>query len=119
MTLQAIIPTFRTRDACITEAFYRDKLGFRTTWEHDAGDGHPVFLEIARDDVAIHLSEHAGDGPESVSVYVNVANARALFDAVTAMGAETHGAPEQMEWGEVVFSLSDPDGNVLRFGSPE
>ena len=116
MNLNGIIPTFRVSDARAAERFYCEILGFRTSWEHDPGDGYPVFIEVARDSVAIHLSEHDGDGPEGVSIYVNVADARALHAEVTGKGASAS-APEAMPWGDVVFEVTDPDGNVMRFGS--
>ena len=116
--LRGVIPTFRVRDASAAEAFYCDKLGFKTSWEYDPGDGYPVFVEVVRDNVALHLSEHEGDGPEGISIYVNVADARALYGDVLAAGAEVPEPPQEAEWGEIVFSLIDPDGNTLRFGSP-
>ena len=116
--LLGTIPTFRVKDARAAEAFYRDILGFRTNWEHDPGDGYPIFLEMMRDNIALHLSEHEGDGPEGVSIYVNVTDARALFGEFLSAGAEVPNPPQEAEWGEVVFGLNDLDGNTLRFGSP-
>lgn len=112
------IPTFRVKDTAAAEVFYRDKLGFTTSWEHDPGDGHPVFLEMVRDNIALHLSEHEGDGPEEVSIHINVTDARALFREFLSAGAEIPDPPQDAEWDEVVFSLNDLDGNTLRFGSP-
>ena len=116
--LLGAIPTFRVKDARAAEAHYRDKLGFKTSWEHDPGDGYPKFIEMVRDNIALHLSEHEGDGPEGVSIYINVTDARALHDEFQSTGAEVPHPPQEQEWGEVVFSLSDLDGNTLRFGSP-
>lgn len=115
---QSTISTLRVADARASEAFYRDKLGFRTTWDHDPGDGHPVFVEVARDGVAFHLSEHEGDGPEKVSIYVNVADAAALFRDFQKRGVKISSPLEDMPWGHKVFTLEDPDGNILRLGSP-
>ena len=111
------ISMLRVRNARQSQRFYEDRLGFRTTWEHDPGDGYPVFLEVSRDSVAFHLSEHAGDGPLAVQVYVNVADARKLFEELIGRGVTHLEAPEEAEWGELTFTLTDPDGNVLRFGS--
>ncbi|MGI9391050.1 MAG: bleomycin resistance protein [Boseongicola sp.] len=118
MTLRRVTPTFRVKNARKAEAFYRDTLGFKTSWEDDPGDGHPIFVEMSRGDVSIHLSEHEGDGPEGVSVYVDVDDARGLHGEVTSNGGKAD-APESMPWGHVVFVVTDPDGNVMRFGSPE
>lgn len=116
--LRSSIPTFRVKDARAAEAFYREKLGFSTSWAHDPGNEYPVFLEMVRDNVALHLSEHDGDGPVGVSIYVNVTDALALHDAFLAAGAEVAEPPQNSGWGEVVFSLPDLDGDTLRFGSP-
>ena len=115
---QSTISTFRVADARVAETFYRDKLGFKTSWEFDPGDGSPVFVEVMRDAVAIHLSEHDGDGPEAVSIYVNVADAQALYEEITGKGVVIEAPPEAMPWRHVVFELQDPDGNIMRFGSP-
>ena len=117
--LESTISTFRVKDASASEAFYRDLLGFTKTWEDNPGDGSPVFIEVKRDAVAIHLSEHAGDGPECVSIYVNVTDAAALHREFESKQAPIASPPESMPWGETVFVVEDPDGNILRFGSPD
>ena len=115
---QSTISTLRVADARASEAFYRDNLGFKMTWEYDPGDGHPVFLEVARDNVAFHLSEHEGDGPEKVSIYVNVADAESLYHELKKRGTKISSPLEDMPWGHKVFTLEDLDGNILRIGSP-
>ena len=117
--LESTISTFKVKDALASEAFYRDLLGFTKTWEDNPGDGSPVFIEVKRDAVAIHLSEHEGDGPERVSIYVNVADATALHGEFAGRQVPIASPPESMPWGETVFTIEDPDGNILRFGSPD
>lgn len=116
--LRGTISMLRVANARASEKLFCEKLGFEKTWEHDPGDGYPVFLEVARDKVAFHLSEHEGDGPAGIQIYVNVTNARELYDEFIAKGAEIADPPSEAEWGEVVFELQDLDGNTLRFGSP-
>ena len=108
----------RVTDARKSQAFFQDRLGFKTTWEHDPGDGFPVFLEVSRDAVSFHLSEHEGDGPLGIQVYVNVADAGLLSEEYGAQGVEFVEPLHDAEWGERVFVIQDPDGNLLRFGSP-
>lgn len=115
---KSTISTLRVSDARAAEAFYRDKLGFGTTWEYDPGGGSPVFVEVTRDAVAFHLSEHEGDGPQGVSIYVNVADAGVLYRELADKGVTIASAPEEMPWGHLVFTIEDPDGNTLRLGSP-
>lgn len=116
--LRRTISMLRVQNARASEAFFCDKLGFRTTWAHDPGDGFPVFLEVTRDNVSFHLSEHEGDGPASIQVYVGVDDAEALYAEFEGKGIETLSPLEHAEWGEMVFTLEDLDGNTLRFGSP-
>lgn len=116
--LHRTISMLRVSDARASEQLFCGKLGFRKSWEHDPGDGYPVFVEVTRDNVSFHLSEHEGDGPMGVQVYVGVADAKALYDEFTANGAQMAGEPSEAAWGEWVFELQDLDGNTLRFGSP-
>ncbi len=72
-----------------------------------------------RDGVEIHLGVVAADSspPAKHSAYLWVDDADAFADEWRAAGAEVHG-PEDTEWGQHEGALVDPDGNVLRFGSP-
>ncbi len=116
--LQGTISMLRVADARKSEAFFCGKLGFRKTWEYDPGDGYPVFMEVTRDAVSFHLSEHEGDGPAGIQLYVNVADAKALYEEFTSRSVDIGNAPEEAPWGHLVFELQDLDGNTLRFGSP-
>ena len=111
------ISMLRVADARASEKFFCDKLGFRTTWEYDPGEGYPVFLEVARDEVAFHLSEHEGDGPSAIQIYVCVADAEKLYDEFIAKGVEIAEPPHEAPWGDIVFVMQDLDGNTLRIGS--
>lgn len=106
------------KDARASEKLYCEKLGFEKTWEYDPGDGYPVFLELTRDSVSFHLSEHEGDGPFGIQIYIGNADSQALYDEFSKAGAPLAGPPYEAEWGEVVFEFQDLDGNTLRFGSP-
>jgi uncharacterized glyoxalase superfamily protein PhnB len=46
-----------------------------------------------------------------------VTDADAVAAEWRAVGAEIHG-PQDTEWGQHEGALVDPDGNVIRFGSP-
>ncbi len=51
------------------------------------------------------------------SAYLFVDDADALAHEWLAAGAQVH-MPQDTEWGQHEGALADPDGNVLRFGSP-
>ena len=116
--LESTISMLRVTDARASEKYYCEKLSFQKSWEYDPGDGNPVFIEVTRDKVSFHLSEHEGDGPLGIQIYVNVADAQILYDEFSHKGAAIDSPPYEAEWGHTVFELQDLDGNTLRFGSP-
>jgi predicted enzyme related to lactoylglutathione lyase len=112
-TVRRAAPIFPVRDLRASLAHY-ERLGF-TTREYEGGG----YAFVARDGVEIHLGVVADAQPASAkhSAYLWVDDADALAQEWRAAGAEVH-MPEDTEWGQHEGALVDPDGNVLRFGSP-
>jgi uncharacterized glyoxalase superfamily protein PhnB len=71
---------------------------------------------VSRDDVALHLSEHTGDGPLAVRIYVYVSDPVALHAELVERGARIARAPEAESYGALEFHVEDLDGNTIRFG---
>ena len=107
-----IAPIFPVRDLDVALTHYA-RLGFNTRAYEGGGYGFAV-----TDDVEIHLgvvtniAEH-GHG----SAYLFVDDADALAERWQAAGVEVH-PPEDTPWGQHEGAVVDPDGNVIRFGSP-
>ncbi|MYS82294.1 glyoxalase superfamily protein [Embleya scabrispora] len=102
------IPILRVADAAVSVRWYT-RLGFAQEWEHRFEPGFPAFVDIARGDVHLFLSEHTGDATPDTLVYLRVAD----VDAV----AREFGLPvEEAPWAREVH-LTDPDGNRLRVGT--
>src|SRR5262245_36342010 len=85
--LRRCVPTLRVRDASAACQYFCDQLGFAKDWEHRFGPGLPLFVSVSRDGVSLHLSEHTGDGPLEVRIYVYVEDPRALFTELKSRGA--------------------------------
>jgi uncharacterized glyoxalase superfamily protein PhnB len=68
----------------------------------------------------------SGDSAVGAAVYFYVEDVDALFRRLQAAGLNTPGRPDSpvedgpvdQTWGMREFYVRDPDGNVLRFGSP-
>ncbi|GAA2686158.1 MULTISPECIES: glyoxalase superfamily protein [Actinosynnema] len=106
---EQVIPILRVAHAPTAVAWYA-RLGFEQRWEHRFEPGLPAFVEVARGEVRLFLSEHTGDARPDTLVYLRVRD----VDAV----AGEFGVPvERAPWGREV-ELRDPDGNRLRVGSP-
>jgi len=107
--LKRIAPIFPVRDLGASLAHYQ-RLGFDTRAYEGGGYGYAT-----RDGVEIHLGMQNGDAIGSA--YLFVEDADAVAAAWRSAGAEVSG-PVDTEWGQHEGAHVDPDGNVIRFGSP-
>ena len=91
------------------------RLGFSTrTYEGGGSDGYGF---VTRDGIEIHLGVVPEAEAQRGAAYLFVADADQLAETWRAAGVEVHG-PEDTEWGQHEGAVVDPDGNVIRFGSP-
>ena len=110
--LQRVAPIFPVRDLEVALAHY-DRLGFATRTYEGGGYGYAV-----AGDVELHLGVVTRfDDHGRASAYVWVDDPDALAAVWKAAGAEVHG-PEDTSWGQREAAVVDPDGNIIRFGTP-
>ncbi len=110
-TLRSAIPILRVYDWAVARAFYCDFLGCRVDWEHRYTPDLPLYMQVSRDDMVLHLSEHHGDGTPGTAVWIRTDNARALFAELSAK--QVRFARPGVD--EDAATLTDPFGNMLRF----
>ena len=112
-TLKRIAPIFAVRDVTASLAYYRG-LGF-VTREYDGGG----YGFVTRDGVEFHVGEQpdfdARTSPNSAYLWVDDADDVAAAWRLSGADVRT---PEDTEWGQHEGVLVDPDGNMIRFGSP-
>jgi len=60
-TLQ-VIPILRIFSIEKAREFYLDYAGFKVDWEHRVEPTAPLYMQVSRDGLVLHLSEHYGDG---------------------------------------------------------
>ncbi|WP_282784594.1 MULTISPECIES: glyoxalase superfamily protein [unclassified Nocardia] len=106
---EQVVPILRVADAATAVRWY-ERLGFTQRWEHRFEPGLPAFVEVARGDMRLFLSEHTGDARPDTLVYLSVRD-------VDAVAAEFEVAVEDAPWAREI-ELRDPDGNRLRIGTP-
>ncbi|KAF4503805.1 hypothetical protein G6O67_008857 [Ophiocordyceps sinensis] len=92
------IPILRIFDLAKADEFYLGYLGFRVDWDHRFDDRAPLYRQISRGGLRLHLSEHHGDGSPGVHVRVMM------------RGCHRGPAPGSREMGVV-----DPFGNQIKF----
>lgn len=70
MNVEKTIPILRIFDYQKAIEFYVDWLGFKIEWEHHFDENTPVYMEVTKDELTLHLSEHHGDGTPGTKVFV-------------------------------------------------
>ncbi len=115
--LTGIAPILPVRDVPAALAHY-ESLGFRVQPYEDGED----YGFVSRNGVELHLTyqptSYYVDGAIAV-VYLRVEDADALFRKWTkpGVGGQTL-PPAPMPWRMHEGTHTDPDGNIIRFGSP-
>ena len=111
-TANRIAPIFPVRDVAAALDFYA-RLGFATRAYEGAEYGFATL-----DEVELHLGG-LPHGTEITphSAYLFVDDADELAERWTIAGADVR-TPVDTPWGRHEGVLIDPDGNVIRFGSP-
>ena len=110
------IPVLRIFDLATAKEFYLDFLGFRLEWQHRFAAGAPGYLQIARGDLVLHLSEHHGDGSPGAVVYVRTTGLADFHREITAKDYPfMRPGIERTPWRSMLMEFADPFHNRLRF----
>ncbi|AOZ04663.1 glyoxalase superfamily protein [Cupriavidus malaysiensis] len=115
MHLSSAIPILRIFSVEHAKAFYLDFLGFTLDWEHRFEASFPLYAQIRRDGLTLHLSEHHGDSTPGSTVFVPVQDIDALHAELAAQDYP-YARPgiDTLDWGRQL-QVADPFGNRLRF----
>ena len=115
MHLDHAIPILRIFSIPLAETFYLDFLGFTKRWEHRFAPDMPLYMEIARDNLVLHLSEHFGDGTPGTAVFLPMEGIHALQqDLINKNASFARPGITKESWG-FNMNIADPFGNHLRF----
>lgn len=115
MKFNRVIPILRMFDAGKATEFYVTYLGMTVDWEHRFKPELPLYLQVSRGDLVLHLSEHHGDGTPGTVIYVDTTDVASLHAELRSKEySHLNPALETDEIGTHV-SVLDPFGNTLRF----
>lgn len=109
------IPILRIFSVEKAMEFYRDFLGFQVDWEHRYEEDFPLYAQVSRAGLKLHLSEHHGDASPGSTVFVWM-RGLADFHAELITKKYNYNRPglEDEAWGLSV-TVADPFGNGIRF----
>jgi len=115
-----VIPILRIFSVDKAREFYLDYAGFHLDWEHRFEPTAPVYMQISRDGLVLHLSEHYGDGSPGTRFQVDFIGVRELHAELCAKNYP-YWRPgiDETFWGTPLLNLLDPFGNKLSLCEPE
>ncbi len=116
---ERVLPVFRIFSLDKAREFYIDFLGCKIDWEYRVEPDAPVYMQVSRDALMLHLSEHHGDGTPGSVAYVYTSGIAALPRELNGKKYR-HNRPalERMEWDMMQMTVIDPFGNRICFGEP-
>jgi len=92
-----------------------DFLGFSLDWEHRFSPDLPLYMQIHRDGLILHLTEHHGDACPGSTVFARLDDLRALQHELQGKQyGYARPEAERLDWG-LQMQVCDPFGNRLRF----
>ncbi|TRB06261.1 VOC family protein [Agrobacterium tumefaciens] len=108
-------PIVRIFDEAKAREFYVDFLGFGIDWEHRFGDNFPLYMQVSRAGMGLHLSGHHGDATPGSNIFVTMRGVHAFQQELAAHDYRfMKPGVEELPWGDVM-EVTDPFGNRIRF----
>ena len=115
IAFQRVSPIIRIFDEDKAREFYVGFLGFTVDWEHRFGENFPLYMQVSRAGMTLHLSGHHGDATPGSNVFVTMKGVHAYRRELIAKDY-TFMKPgvEKLPWGEML-EVVDPFSNRIRF----
>jgi catechol 2,3-dioxygenase-like lactoylglutathione lyase family enzyme len=114
------VPILRSFDEAKAREFYLDWLGFSVDWEHRFEPNAPLYMQVSRNGVVLHLSEHHGDATPGSHVRVEVSGLAAFHAELDAKRYKNNRPGlETPPWGGLEMTVTDPCGNRITFAQGE
>jgi hypothetical protein len=111
-----VVPVLRIFDIVKADEFYLGFLGFTVDWDHRFDPGAPLYRQISRGNLILHLSEHHGDATPGSHVRVTMEGVVAFQRELSAKSYRyMRPGLERMPWGTLETGVIDPFGNSIRF----
>jgi len=84
IVFQPAIPIFRIFSEEKAREFYLGFLGFTLDWEHRFEPDMPIYMQVSRGPLVLHLSEHHGDATPGSTAYVRMRGVRVYHAEISA-----------------------------------
>jgi Glyoxalase superfamily protein len=117
IVFQQAVPMVRIFDVAKAHEFYLGFLGFKVDWEHRFGENFPLYTQVSRGALRLHLTEHAGDANPGGNMVVYMVGVQA-FQKIAKDYRYMKPGLEYNDWGLETMVI-DPFGNRIRFMEPK
>ncbi|WP_430911856.1 glyoxalase superfamily protein [Methylobacterium sp. sgz302541] len=108
-------PLMRIFDEAKAREFYLGFLGFRMDWEYRFGEGFPLYAQVSRAGLTLHLTEHHGDASPGCTAFVRMAGIEAYRQELLNREYPYERPDiETAQWG-LAMEVTDPFYNRIRF----
>lgn len=116
LTVLQTIPILRSFDEAKAREFYLDWLGFKVDWEHRFEPGLPLYMQVSRDGIVLHISEHHDDATPGSHIRINCKGVREFHAEITAKRYKNNSPGiDHPEWGGTEVTVVDPCRNLITF----
>ncbi len=110
------IPILRSFDEEKAKEFYVGYLGFHVDWEHRFEPELPLYMQVSRDGLVLHISEHHGDSTPGSTVFVETTDLKEFHAEISAKDYKfLRPDIEDAPWNAWTLQVIDPFGNKIRF----
>ena len=114
------IPVLRIFSVEKAQEFYVGYLGFKVDWEHRFEPSFPLYTQVSRGGLLLHLSEHHGDCTPGAKVFVEMKGVRELHAELSAKNyAYLRPGLEKEPWGATTVTVTDPFMNRIVFSESD
>lgn len=115
IAFEGAVPIVRIFDVAKAHEFYLGFLGFSVDWEHRYGDNFPLYTQVSRAGLRLHLSEHAGDATPGGNMCVYMTGIRDLHRELSARNYRYMKPGLEDEGTRLELEVIDPFNNRIRF----
>jgi uncharacterized glyoxalase superfamily protein PhnB len=116
MKVNSVIPLIRIFDETRALEFYVNWLGFTIDWTHQSGPDSPLYLQISKDEIVLHLTEHHGDCTPGGKVFIDCVGLTAYHAELLDKNYRfNRPGLEEAPWNAIIMEVTDPFGNKLLF----
>lgn len=115
IAFEGAVPIVRIFDLSKAQEFYFDFLGFSLDWDHRYGENFPIYMQVSRAGLKLHLSEHAGDASPGGNMCVYMKGIRAFHAELTAKNYRFMKPGLEREDDRLEVTVIDPFNNRIRF----